>query len=44
MASGKTVEECRVLLKEILDEWIILSFKKNLPFLIRRVYIQRDSV
>lgn len=29
-ASGKTLEECRTNLKETLDEWIILSFKKNL--------------
>lgn len=29
-ASGKTLEECREQLKETLDEWIVLSFKKNL--------------
>ncbi len=30
-AAAKTLEECRWQLKETLEEWIILSFKKNLP-------------
>jgi predicted RNase H-like HicB family nuclease len=30
-ATGKTLEECREHLKETLDEWLILSFNKNLP-------------
>lgn len=30
-ASAKTLEECREQLKETLEEWIILSFRKNLP-------------
>jgi len=30
-ASGKSLEECRQQLRETLDEWLILSFKKNLP-------------
>ena len=30
-ATGKTLAECKEQLKEILDEWLILSFKKNLP-------------
>ncbi len=30
-ATGKNLEECREQLKETLDEWLILSFKKNLP-------------
>jgi predicted RNase H-like HicB family nuclease len=30
-ATGKTLEECRQQLRETLDEWLILSFKKNLP-------------
>ncbi|MBZ0255331.1 type II toxin-antitoxin system HicB family antitoxin [bacterium] len=30
-ASGKTLEECRENLKEVLDDWILISIKKNLP-------------
>ncbi len=30
-ATGKSLEECRQQLRETLDEWLILSFKKNLP-------------
>lgn len=30
-ASGKTLEECRENLKEVLDGWILLSIKKGLP-------------
>ncbi len=30
-ASGKTLEECRENLREVLEEWIILSIKKSLP-------------
>ena len=30
-ATGKSLKECRHQLRETLDEWLILSFKKNLP-------------
>jgi len=30
-ATGKTLEECRKNLKETLEDWIILSVKKDLP-------------
>lgn len=30
-ASGKTLEECRENLKEVLDDWILISIKRGLP-------------
>ena len=30
-STGKTLYECRENLKETLDEWLILSFKRSLP-------------
>jgi len=30
-ATGNTLEECREQLKETLDEWIILSLRRELP-------------
>jgi len=30
-ATGKTLEECRENLKEVIEDWIIISLKKNLP-------------
>jgi predicted RNase H-like HicB family nuclease len=30
-ASAKSLEECREQLRETLEDWIILSFRKNLP-------------
>ena len=30
-ATGKTLEKCRENLKETVEDWIILSVKKNLP-------------
>ena len=30
-ATGNTLEECREQLKETLDEWLILSLKRDLP-------------
>jgi predicted RNase H-like HicB family nuclease len=30
-ATGKTLEECRQELKEVIEGWIILRLKKNLP-------------
>ena len=30
-ANGKTLEECRKNLKEVLEEWIVISIKKSLP-------------
>jgi predicted RNase H-like HicB family nuclease len=30
-ASGKTLEECRKNLEEVIDEWIIIKIKKGLP-------------
>ena len=30
-ASGKTLEECRSKLKEVIEGWILLSIKKDLP-------------
>ncbi len=30
-ATGKTLEECRNNLKEVIEGWILLSVKKGLP-------------
>jgi len=30
-ASGKTLEECRRNLAEVLDGWIVIRLRKNLP-------------
>lgn len=30
-ATGKTLEECRENLKEVIEGWLLLSIKKNLP-------------
>ncbi len=30
-ATGKTLEECRENLREVIEDWIIISLKKNLP-------------
>jgi len=30
-ASGKTLEECRKNLEEVIDEWIIIKLRKGLP-------------
>ena len=30
-ASGRTLEECRKNLEEVIDEWIILRLRKGLP-------------
>lgn len=30
-ATGKTLEECRNNLKEVIEGWILLSIKKELP-------------
>ncbi|KAF5420730.1 MAG: putative nuclease of the RNAse H fold, HicB family [Candidatus Methanomarinus sp.] len=30
-ASGKTLEECRKSLEEVIDEWIIIRLRKGLP-------------
>jgi len=30
-ASGKTLEECRSKLKEVIEGWILLSIKKGFP-------------
>ena len=30
-ANASTLEECRDLLEELLEEWILLSIYKNLP-------------
>ncbi len=30
-ATGKTLEECRINLKEVIEGWILLSIKKGLP-------------
>jgi len=30
-ATGKTLEECRQNLKEVVEGWILLSIKKGLP-------------
>ncbi len=30
-ASGKTLEECRKNLEEVIDEWIIIRLRKGLP-------------
>jgi len=30
-ATGKTLEECRANLKEVLEGWLVLSLSKGLP-------------
>ena len=30
-ASGKTLEECRENLKEVIEGWILVSLRKDLP-------------
>jgi len=30
-ATGKTLEECRNNLKNVIEGWILLSIKKNIP-------------
>jgi predicted RNase H-like HicB family nuclease len=30
-ATGKTLEECRSTLKEVIEGWILLSIKKGFP-------------
>ncbi len=30
-ATGKTLEECRSNLREVIDGWIIVHLRKNLP-------------
>ena len=30
-ATGKTLEECRANLKEVLEGWLVLSLRKGLP-------------
>ncbi|HTY90996.1 MAG TPA: type II toxin-antitoxin system HicB family antitoxin [Methanocella sp.] len=30
-ATGKTLEECRENLREVIDGWIIVRLRKNLP-------------
>ena len=30
-ATGRTLEECRENLREVLEEWILLSVKRGLP-------------
>jgi len=30
-ATGKTLEECRGILKEVIEGWLLLSIKKGLP-------------
>ncbi|MDL1971264.1 MAG: type II toxin-antitoxin system HicB family antitoxin [Candidatus Desulfofervidaceae bacterium] len=30
-ATGKTLEECRKNLKEVIEGWLIISIKKGLP-------------
>ena len=30
-ATGKTLEECRADLKEVLEGWLVLSLRKGLP-------------
>jgi predicted RNase H-like HicB family nuclease len=30
-ATGKTLEECRNNLKEVVEGWLLVSIKKNLP-------------
>lgn len=30
-ATGKTLEECRINLKDVVEGWILLSIKKGLP-------------
>ena len=30
-ASGKTLEECRNNLEEVIDEWIIIRLRRGLP-------------
>jgi len=33
-ATGKTLEECRSDLKEVIEGWILVSLKKNLPIMV----------
>jgi len=33
-ATGKTLEECRSNLKEVIEGWILVSLKKNLPIMV----------
>ena len=41
-ATGKTLEECREKLKEVLEGWIIISLQKGLPVpKIGEYYIQK---
>ncbi len=30
-ATGKTLEECREKLKEVIEGWILISLKKDMP-------------
>jgi predicted RNase H-like HicB family nuclease len=30
-ATGKTLEECRSILKEVVEGWLLFSIKKGLP-------------
>ena len=30
-ATGKTLEECRENLKEVIEGWVLISLKKDLP-------------
>jgi predicted RNase H-like HicB family nuclease len=30
-ATGKTLEECRSILQEVVEGWLLLSIKKGLP-------------
>ena len=30
-ATGKTLEECRGILKEVIEGWLLLSIRKGLP-------------
>ena len=32
-ATGKTLEECRNNLKEVIEGWLLISLRKNLPIL-----------
>ena len=31
LTTGKTLEECREELEEIVEDWLLLSLRKNLP-------------
>ena len=37
-ATGKTLEECRENLKEVVEGWILISLKKDLPVPILGTY------